>query len=197
MTCAASWGASADERAASMACDELLPRAPVRLHRAVSVCAPPSTVFRWLCQLKLAPYSYDLLDNLGRRSPRELVPGVERLEVGQRFMSIFKLASFAHEEHITLRTRRTAVTYAVRPVDGATRLVARVLFDPPGPRLGAALAAQALALGDLVMMRKQLLTLKSLAERDAAAPRRPDPPPRDRAASRRRDARRAPGRGSP
>jgi len=48
-----------------------------------------------------------------------------------------------------------------------TRLVVRVLFEPPGGRLTAALAGPALALGDLVMMRKQLLTLKELAERDA------------------------------
>jgi len=125
-------------------------------------------VFRRLCQLKLAPYSYDLVDNLGRRSPRELVPGVEHLAVGQRFMSIFSLASFAYDEHITLRGQRVAVTYAVLSGAGPTRLVARVGFDPPGGSLGTALTGQALALGDLVMMRKQLLTLKALAERDAA-----------------------------
>ncbi len=170
MIVGANWGASADERALPMACEGLLADAPVRLHRAVSVHAPASLVFRWLCQLRLAPYSYDLIDNLGRRSPRELVRGIEQLEVGQRFMSIFSLTSFAHDEHITLRSRRTAVTYAVISSDGPTRLLARVLFDPPGGRLGAALTGRALALGDLVMMRKQLLTLKLLAERDATAP---------------------------
>ena len=128
----------------------------------------PETVFRWLCQLKHAPYSYDVIDNFARRSPRELTPGAERLQVGQRFMSIFKLVSYAHDEHITLRSRRTAVTYAVIARDRSTRLLVRVLFEPPGGRLGAALSARALALGDLAMMRKQLLTLKALAERDAA-----------------------------
>jgi hypothetical protein len=170
MILGASWGATANERAMPMACDRLLPGAPVRVHRAVSVHAPASVVFRWLCQLKLAPYSYDLVDNLGRTSPRELVRGVEQLEAGQRFMSIFSLASFAHDEHITLRSHRVAVTYAVLPGDGSTRLVARVIFDPPGGRLGTALAGRALALGDLVMMRKQLLTFKALAERDGAGP---------------------------
>lgn len=53
------------------------------------------------------------------------------------------------------------MTYAVRPEDAGARLHARVLFA--GPRLVACL----LALGDLAMMRKQLLTLKSLAEREA------------------------------
>jgi hypothetical protein len=187
MTVGANWGASAQERAMPMACDDVLAHARVRVHRAVSIRARPAMVFRWLCQLKLAPYSYDLIDNLARRSPRELVRGCEQLEVGQRFMSIFSLTSFAHDEHLTLRSRRTAVTYAVLPDGGSTRLLARVLFDPPGGRLGAAAAAHVLVLGDLVMMRKQLLTLRALAERDTArgrlSCRRPAPPPPARAAA--------------
>jgi hypothetical protein len=167
MTAGSNWGATAQERTLAMACDELLPGAQVRLHRAVSVHAQPSMVFRWLCQLKLAPYSYDLLDNFGRKSPRELTPSSERLEVGQRFMTIFSLRSFRHDEHLTLRSRRVAVTYALLPRDGLTRLLARVLFEPPEGRAGTALSAHVVGLGDLVMMRKQLLTLKALAERDA------------------------------
>ena len=165
MIAVSSWGASAHERTMPMACDRLL--AGTRVHRAITVDAPAPIVFRRLCQLKLAPYSYDLVDNLGRRSPRELVPGVERLAVGQRFMAIFSLASFAYDEHITLRSHRVAVTYAVLSDEASTRLVARVIFDPPGARLGKTLIGHALALGDLVMMRKQLLTIKALAERDA------------------------------
>jgi hypothetical protein len=163
MIAVSSWGATAQERAMPMACDRLL--VGTRVHRAITIDAPAAVVFRWLC--KLAPYSYDLVDNFGRRSPRELVPGVERLAVGQRFMTIFSLASFACDEHVTLRSHRVAVTYAVLSGEVSTRLVARVIFDPPGNRLGKALIGHALALGDLAMMRKQLLTLKALAERDA------------------------------
>ncbi len=159
------WGATAQERALRMACDELLPDASLRLHRAVSIEAEPPLVFRWLCQLKLAPYSYDLLDNLGRRSPRELVAGCEHLEVGQRFMFIFSLSSFANDRHITLRGRRLAVTYALLREGPYTRLLVRVLFVAPDPPLVGGITARLLALGDLVMMRKQLLTLKELAER--------------------------------
>jgi hypothetical protein len=168
MSVAANWRADAQERDLALPCDGLLDTAPLRWHRAVSVEAAPELVYRWLCQLKYAPYSYDLLDNFGRRSPRELTPGTERLAVGQRFMSIFTLASYAPAEHLTLRARRTAVTYAVLGRAGTTRLLVRVLFQPPGGRLFGALVGQGLALGDLLMMRKQLLTLKALAERDAA-----------------------------
>lgn len=158
------WGARVAERTAPLPCDEMLPDARIRCDRAISVEAPATVLFRWLCQLRIAPYSYDLLDNLGRRSPRELTPGLERLEVGQRFMRIFSLASFASDDHLTLRASGVAVTYAVRARADRSRLVARVLFKAPGGRLGDALAGRTLALGDLVMMRKQLLTLKELAE---------------------------------
>ena len=159
------WGASVSERSAPLPCDELVPEARTRCDRAISVDAPPAVLFRWLCQLRVAPYSYDLFDNFGRRSPRTLTPGVEQLEVGARFMRIFSLRSFKADDHLTLRAPAVAVTYAVRP-RGAdlSRLVARVLFTAPGGRLGDALVGQALALGDLLMMRKQLLTLKELAE---------------------------------
>jgi hypothetical protein len=164
------WGATDSERSAPLPCDELLPEARIRCHRAVAVQAPIAVVFRWLCQLRVAPYSYDILDNLGRRSPRRLTPGLERLKIGQRFIGIFSLASFAPDDHLTLRAHRVAVTYAVRPRAEAFRLVVRVLFKTPGSRLGDALAGQPLVLGDLVMMRKQLLTLKQLAEREQPLP---------------------------
>jgi hypothetical protein len=167
VTVGSNWGATAQECALPLACDALLAGTPVRMNRAISVFAPASVVFRWLCQLKLAPYSYDLLDNFARQSPRELVDGVEQLEVGQRFMSIFSLVSFAANEHLTLRGRRVAVTYMVLGERERTRLVARVLFNPPAGRIGGALLGPLLSLGDQVMMRKQLLTLKALAEKDA------------------------------
>jgi hypothetical protein len=162
------WGATAPERALPLPCDELLPGTRTRCHRAIWVDAPAAVLFRRLCQLRIAPYSYDTLDNFGRRSPRELTPGLARLAVGQRFMRIFTLASFAPDDHLTLRSRRVAVTYAVRPDARGSRLLVRVLFRAPGGRLGDSLLGRALAIGDLVMMRKQLLTLKALAEHDCA-----------------------------
>jgi hypothetical protein len=156
------WGATRSERAAPLPCDGLVTYTSFQADRAIAISASPAIVFSWLCQLRAAPYSYDILDNFGRRSPRRRTPELEKLEIGQRFMALFTLQSFVDGEQITLRTKRVAVTYALRPLDGGTRLHARVHFEVPW------FIGQIAASGDLVMMRKQLLTLKSLAEREAA-----------------------------
>ena len=103
------WGTTPDERARPFPCDALLPGFDVALYRGVTVRAPAPVVFRWLCQLRVAPYSYDWLDNLGRRSPRTLTPGAERLELGQRVMGIFELVGFEPDRHLTLRLRKPGI----------------------------------------------------------------------------------------
>jgi len=166
------WGSTAEERAASWLCDRLLPDANLVLYRSVDVAAPVGGAFRWLCQLRVAPYSYDWLDNRGRRSPHELTRGLDDLEVGQRFMRIFDLVGFTPGEQITLRARgdlfgRLVVTYRVYATGvAASRLAVKLLVchrrDPLGLIWKVALPA-----GDLVMMRKQLLTLAHLAEAES------------------------------
>lgn len=166
------WGSTAGEREQRFPCDELAPLAPMRLYRAVDVRAPPETVFRWLCQLRAAPYSYDLIDNGARRSPQELTPGLERLEPGQRFMRIFRLVSFEPGRSVTVISRGTlfgevVVTYRVSPAGVAgSRLVAKLLVAPRGGPFASAPARALLAAADLVMMRRQLLNLAGLAARD-------------------------------
>lgn len=157
------WGATPHERAAALPCDALAPAASVSADRAISIDAPPAIVFAWLCQLRVAPYSYDLLDNIGRRSPRTRDPELTRLAIGQRFMQMFILHSFTEDEQLTMQSGKVVVTYAVRNSAEGTRLHVRVRFE--GPRI----IGWALALGDVVMMRKQLLTLRELAEKEAAS----------------------------
>ncbi|HEV7772342.1 MAG TPA: hypothetical protein VGO48_03500 [Conexibacter sp.] len=155
----ARWGATDAEVAAPQPCDALSGEGATHADRAISIAAPVDVVYRWLCQLRAAPYSYDLLDNFGRRSPRTLTPGLERLALGQRVMRLFTVASFAPDDHLTVSSgRHTAVTYAVSPEGVGTRLAVRAVFMMPRH------VTRLLLLGDLVMMRKQLLTLKVLAE---------------------------------
>ncbi|HEY2600609.1 MAG TPA: hypothetical protein VGI67_03560 [Thermoleophilaceae bacterium] len=161
------WGSTAQERQTALPCDALVPDPKSVLVRAVDVDAPPGHVYRWLCQLSVAPYSYDWIDNRGRRSPQRLVPGLEQLEVGQRFVAVFRLAEFEPGSRITLEQRgrllgHVALTYAVFEREhGKSRLVLRIAWGPPR----VPFARELLSAGDLVMARRQLLNLKRLAER--------------------------------
>lgn len=168
-------GAEPSEQARLYPCDVVLPDAPVECWRAIDIEAPPAVVYRWLCQLRVAPYSYDWLDNFGRQSPPALVPGLASLEPGQRFMTIFALVDFTPGSSITLRTDRArwvfgdaAVTYVAEPVGSGTRLLVKLRVDPPHPPHGWVLR-WLYEPGDFVMMRKQLTTLKSLAEQTASS----------------------------
>lgn len=173
MSTARTWGSTEAERADSYPCDRWVADASDSLWRAIDVAAPPAVVFRWLCQLRAAPYSYDWIDNFGRQSPRQLTPGLDELEVGQRVMTIFRLVEFEPGRHLTLVLERgtrlfgeLAISYRVHPSGGGSRLVAKlVVRRPRGP---GRLLAPLLPAGDLFMMKKQLRTLKGLAERDAA-----------------------------
>jgi len=167
------WGSTADERREQFACDEFLPRPDRTLFRAVDVNAPPATVFRWLCQLRVAPYSYDWIDNFGRRSPRRLTPGMDELAIGQTVMTMARLAHFEPGSSITATADsrvfgKIAATYRVVPKSGGgSRLVVKLLVAYPRGIAGRVLAAL-LPAGDLVMMWRQLLNLKALAESSVA-----------------------------
>jgi hypothetical protein len=126
-----------------------------------------------VCQVAVAPYSYDLLDNRGRRSPQELTPGAGQLEVGQQVM-VFRLTDVQPGRQWSGLTPRAAqrlfgkvaVTYAVEPVDPRScRMLCRMAVREAGPFEWV--RSRLLAWGDLAMMRRQLLNLKRLAERDA------------------------------
>ena len=184
------WGTNASERAILFPGDRPEDAAWTSLFRAVSIAAPAALVFRWLCQLRTAPYSYDWIDNGGRQSPRALTSGLEQLAAGQIVMSIFRLEAFEAPVHITVATPAGGrganlfgvlrVTYWVRPeAPGLARLLVKLRIAP-APGWHVRLRNAALAWGDLVMMRRQLLNLKALAEAQARgrmsiAPEAPPP----------------------
>lgn len=160
------WGVTKAETLQRYACDDFVPAPTLVAFRGVSVDARPDTVWRRLRQVRVAPYSYDLIDNLGRRSPRELRDLAEPA-VGDPFTRALgsdqgRVVAVELGKHLTARILGAYMSYVVRPDGTQTRLVLKVVARTI-PWL-----APALSLGDLVMARKQLLTLKELAELDQA-----------------------------
>ena len=177
------WGSTPEERQMAFPCDSYLSASDNTCFRALDIAAPAHVLFRWLCQLKVAPYSYDWIDNFGRRSPRQLTPGTEKLARGQTVMSIFELVEFENYKHLTMILDspratsifgRIALSYVVLPTsDRSCRLVAKMRVRYPR-KPPWTLMRWLLPWGDLLMMRKQFLTLKRLAESQAVSSISPD-----------------------
>ena len=159
------WGVTDAETRRRYGCDDFVTVPTLAAWRGVTVHADSPFVWARLGQVRLAPYSYDLIDNLGRRSPRELRPMADPV-VGDPFTRAFgrdqgRVVAVDPGRELTATIMRAHLSYAVLPGADGTRLVLKVVART------RRWLAPALSLGDLVMARKQLLTLKQLAERDA------------------------------
>ena len=172
------WGTKPEERRLAFPCDDIIHEPDDALYRGVTVDASQATVFRWLCQMRAAPYSYDWLDNGGRQSPHKLTAGLENLVIGQDVMRIFELTAFEKDRHLTLRLKAKssaaktfgdiAVSYVLVPIGDerskpSCRLLVKLIVKQPRGLYGR-LMRTVLPWGDLIMMRRQLLNLKRLAE---------------------------------
>lgn len=157
------WGVSVAEVARHYPCDDLAPSPALELWRGVTVLTPPEAVWPWLRQVRVAPYSYDWLDNAGRTSPRTLLdlpdprPGDPFTSVAGRF-DVGRVVSTVPGEHLTAGILGALMSYVLVPEDAGTRLLLKIVL--PSRRW----YGRALALGDWPMARRQLLNLKELAE---------------------------------
>ncbi|MDT7571621.1 MAG: hypothetical protein QOE05_1795 [Actinomycetota bacterium] len=157
------WGVTESEVARHYPCDDLVAKPVMQVWRGVTVHASPAEVWPWLVQVRLAPYSYDWIDNFGRRSPRSLVgfadpePGDRFTRAGARF-EIGRVLAVSREEHLTARILGAVMSYVLVPESGSTRLLLKIVMG------SGRWYAPALSVGDLVMARRQLLNFKALAE---------------------------------
>ena len=157
------WGVSDAEVSRRYPCDEFTPSPAIELWRGVTVLAPAHAVWPWVRQLRVAPYSYDWLDNAGRQSPPALLdipdsrPGDPFSTFAERF-DAGRVVSIEPGQHLTASIMGVLMSYVLAPEGEATRLLLKVVM--PQQRW----YGRALALGDWAMARRQLLNLKRLAE---------------------------------
>ena len=79
------WGATDAEVKRSMPGDEIVSQPSFNATRAVTIHAPAQNIYPWIVQMGVTRagwYSYDLLDNLGRRSAESLLPEHQNIQIG-------------------------------------------------------------------------------------------------------------------
>ena len=161
------WGVSDAETRLHYGCDDFVNNPSLEAWRGVTVHATPDEVWARVRQVRIAPYSYDLVDNLGRRSPGELRDVPEPV-VGEPFTKAFgrdqgRVVAVEPGRELTAWITGAHMSYVVVPAGSQTRLLLKVVARVH-PWL-----APLVSVGDLPMARKQLLNLKQLAERDHLA----------------------------
>jgi hypothetical protein len=158
------WGVSEIDTLRSYPCDDFVAAPTMRAWRGVGVEAPAEAVWPWVAQVRLAPYSYDWIDNCGRRSPQHLV-GPTEPRVGDRFTTaggreVGRIVSVDPGRQITGTIMGAFMSYVlVSHEHDVTRLLLKIVTRT------SRWTAPGLCLGDLIMARRQLLNLKQLAER--------------------------------
>jgi hypothetical protein len=161
----AKWGVTDGETTLHYPCDDFAPSPAMEAWRGVTVRAAPDAVWKRLTQVRVAPYSYDWIDNRGRHSPRGLLDLPEP-RVGEHFTTsgdrqLGRILSVNTGRQLTATIMGAFMSYLLLPShQDTTRLLLKVVM--PANQL----LAPALSIGDLIMARRQLLNLKELAEAD-------------------------------
>jgi hypothetical protein len=169
------WGASRGEIDGPVVGDEFIADAGLVATRCIDLDAPPDEVFPWLCQLgfgRAGWYSYDWIDNLGRRSATRIHPEWQGIATGDTIPGGpigFEAAVVDPPHAFVLRlpgtgriTSRVRFTLAFELRDGpggGTRLVSRVRSRIELP-FGRLIERWLLGPGDGLMVRRQLLNLR-------------------------------------
>ncbi len=163
------WGVTQAEVTRRYPCDAFVPDPVLQAWRGVTVRARVEHVWPWVAQIRLAPYSYDWIDNFGRESPQDL-QGLPEPFVGEPFTAAMggrrfgRIVAVEPRKHLTGTIMGAVMSYMLVPLDHSlqTRLLLKVVTA------GGRTIAPLLAVGDLIMARRQLLNLAALAERTAA-----------------------------
>jgi hypothetical protein len=175
------WGATPDEISRPLPGDELVADPTFNATRAITIAAATEQIWPWLLQVGLTRagwYSYDILDNLGRRSARHIIPELQGLAPGdvipmspdgKQGMRVHSM----NAPHSMVWGTPGDTTWAWQldgNRDGSTRLITRVRSRYRWLSPSIAFSAL-LEFGDIWMMRKMLLNIRERAEQAAGTRR--------------------------
>ena len=118
--------------------DDLVQRSSFSATRAITIDAPPDTVWPWLAQLgfgRAGFYSYDLFDNAARPSAERILPECQDIEVGDwvpmaakvNETTAFRIAGFEKGEWMLWTKPNSTWAWKLVPLAGdRTRLLTRL-----------------------------------------------------------------------
>lgn len=149
------------------------------LLRSVEINAGVPDIFVWLKQLRIAPYSYDFIDNKSRKSPEYIIENLPPLKVNTHYLLAFHIYDFAENSFITgrycepinqpvnLYMKDMYIEYRIEDKGKTAKLWCKVkgYYYPDIFSRGF---FRVFSLANKVMMTKQLHNIKKLSELCAA-----------------------------
>ena len=164
-----------------MTTSEEVGQAAFRNENSIDIAASPDRVWPWLAQMgfgRAGWYSWDVIDNLGRRSATVLHPEWMVRQAGDRIPGgpiAFDTPIVDPPNHLVMSfgprslvlwTTEFALSYRLRPTATGCRLTAVATGRIDGP-FGRLIARLLLGPGDAFMVRKQLRGIRLRSEQRA------------------------------
>jgi hypothetical protein len=147
--------------------------------RHIEINAGTHHVFTWLAQLRVAPYSYDYLDNHGRRSPYFVVKNLPPLKINTHCLLAFQVFAFEENSFLVCRfcepinspleqfIKGLYIEYRIEEGVNHSQLWCKVLGFVNRGTVSRTAFAMICAINRIMMLR-QLKVIKKLSERLAA-----------------------------
>ena len=166
-----SWGVDSTVSARVLPGDDLVVDPVVIDTRSLVIDAPPSAVWPWLVQMgddRGGEYSYSVFGFPHRKGADRIVPEWQDLTVGDQ-INEWDVRGLESERALILQSDIAGSwswVFVLEPMDGGgrSRLVERIRSRPARPLRVSGAAMRAIGLVMLLMVRKQMLTIRDRAE---------------------------------
>ena len=166
-----SWGVDPTVSASVLPGDDLVVDPTAVDTRSLEIAAPLSAIWPWLVQMgddRGGEYSYSVFGLPHRKGADRIVPEWQDLTVGDQ-VNEWVVRGLEPERALVLHSDIAGSwswAFVLEPMDGGSRsrLVERIRSRPALPRRVSAAAMRVTGLVVLLMVRKQMLTIRDRAE---------------------------------